>query len=103
MRAEHRNSRPSLLAGLAAFRWRVAGRCAHGCSWPGKLEPIPWVYAEIVRALHATERVEILCHDEGVRDDARAKTADVGSLVAALELAIAMSKPEADRPPPVRR
>ena len=37
------------------------------------------------------------------RDDARAKTADVGSLVAALELAIALSKPEADRPPPVRR
>ncbi len=37
------------------------------------------------------------------RDDARARTADVGSLVAALELAIALSKPEADRPPPVRR
>lgn len=45
----------------------------HEPDWPGKLEPIPWVYAEIVRALHATERVEILCHDEQVRDDARAK------------------------------
>ncbi|MBK6488894.1 MAG: agmatine deiminase family protein [Gemmatimonadetes bacterium] len=45
----------------------------HEPDWPGKLEPIPWVYAEIVRALHATERVEVLCHDESVRDDARAK------------------------------
>ena len=41
--------------------------------WPGKLEPIPWVYAEIVRVLHRYERVEILCHDEGVREDARRK------------------------------
>ncbi len=45
----------------------------HEPDWPGKLEPIPWVYAEIVRALHLTERVEILCHDEAVRDDARTK------------------------------
>ncbi len=41
--------------------------------WPGKFEPIPWVYAEIVRALHRSERVEILCHNDSVRDDARAK------------------------------
>ena len=41
--------------------------------WPGKLEPIPWVYAEIVRVLHTHERVEILCHDESVREDARRK------------------------------
>ncbi|HKN67756.1 MAG TPA: agmatine deiminase family protein [Gemmatimonadaceae bacterium] len=39
----------------------------HEPDWPGKLAPIPWVYAEIVRALHAFERVEILCHDESVR------------------------------------
>ena len=43
----------------------------HEPDWPGKLAPIPWVYAEIVRGLHAFERVEILCHDEQVRDDAR--------------------------------
>jgi agmatine deiminase len=30
------------------------------------------VYGEIVRVLHRRERVEILCHDEQVRDDARA-------------------------------
>ncbi len=43
----------------------------HEPDWPGKLAPIPWVYAEIVRALHAQERVEILCHDEEVRRQAR--------------------------------
>jgi agmatine deiminase len=45
----------------------------HEPDWPGKLEPIPWVYAEIVRALHRHERVEILCHDTDVREDARRK------------------------------
>jgi agmatine deiminase len=44
----------------------------HEPDWPGKLAAIPWVYAEIVRALHAHERVEVLCHDEAVRDAARA-------------------------------
>ena len=42
----------------------------HEPDWPGKLEPIPWVYAEIVRALHRYERVEILCQNEDVRDAA---------------------------------
>ncbi|HEX2781804.1 MAG TPA: agmatine deiminase family protein [Gemmatimonadaceae bacterium] len=43
----------------------------HEPDWPGKLGPIPWVYAEIVRVLHAHERVEILCHSEEVREAAR--------------------------------
>ena len=43
----------------------------HEPDWPGKLAPIPWVYAEIVRALSDHERVEILCHDESVADNAR--------------------------------
>jgi agmatine deiminase len=42
----------------------------HEPDWPGKLAPIPWVYAEIVRVLHQHERVEIVCHDEAVRDAA---------------------------------
>ena len=42
----------------------------HRPDWPLKFEPIPWVYAEIVRVLHRYERVEILCHDEKVRDRA---------------------------------
>jgi agmatine deiminase len=47
----------------------------HEPDWPGKLAPIPWVYAEIVRVLAGCERVEVLCHDEDVREDARAKLA----------------------------
>jgi agmatine deiminase len=31
--------------------------------WPGKLAPIPWVFAEVVRWLAANERVEILVRD----------------------------------------
>src|SRR6476620_6661084 len=42
----------------------------HEPDWPGKLAPIPWVYAEIARVLHEHERVEIVCHDEAVRDAA---------------------------------
>src|SRR5919107_5528220 len=43
----------------------------HEPDWPGKLGPIPWVYAEIVRVLHAHERVEILCHSDEVAAAAR--------------------------------
>src|SRR5688500_19314871 len=43
----------------------------HEPDWPGKLAPIPWVYAEIVRVLHRHERVEILCHDDAVQTEAR--------------------------------
>ena len=32
--------------------------------WPGRFEPIPWVYAEIVRHLARVERVNILVEDE---------------------------------------
>ncbi len=42
----------------------------HEPDWPGKLESVRWVYAEITRALHRHERVEILCNDERVREDA---------------------------------
>jgi agmatine deiminase len=31
--------------------------------WPGKFQPIPWVYAEIVRLLSAHERVHLLVDD----------------------------------------
>jgi agmatine deiminase len=31
--------------------------------WPGKFQPIPWLYAEIVRLLAARERVHILVED----------------------------------------
>lgn len=44
----------------------------HRPDWPGKFEPIPWVYAEIVRVLHRHERVEILCNGEETAEEARA-------------------------------
>jgi agmatine deiminase len=31
--------------------------------WPGKFEPIPWVYAEIIRQLSRDERVELIVND----------------------------------------
>jgi len=31
--------------------------------WPGKFEPIPWVYAEIIRYLARSERVELIVND----------------------------------------
>jgi agmatine deiminase len=32
--------------------------------WPGKFAPIPWVFVEIVRHLHLSERVGVLVHDD---------------------------------------
>jgi agmatine deiminase len=43
----------------------------HEPDWPGKLGPIPWVYAEIVRVLADHEPVEILCHTQEVIGTAR--------------------------------
>jgi agmatine deiminase len=31
--------------------------------WPGKFEPIPWVYAEIIRHLGRHERVDLIVHN----------------------------------------
>jgi agmatine deiminase len=44
----------------------------HESDWPGKLAAVQWAYAEIVRVLAMHERVEVLCHDERVRDEAAA-------------------------------
>ena len=39
--------------------------------WPGKFAPIPWVFAEIVRHLHRSERVGLLVHDARTEREAR--------------------------------
>jgi agmatine deiminase len=39
--------------------------------WPGKFQPVPWVYAEIVRHLARHERVEILVNDARAEEQAR--------------------------------
>ena len=40
--------------------------------WPGKFEPIPWVYAEIVRNLARHERVDLIVNSERAEKKARA-------------------------------
>ncbi len=42
----------------------------HG-DWPGKFEPIPWVYAEIIRHLARHERVEVIVNDAASERRAR--------------------------------
>jgi agmatine deiminase len=39
--------------------------------WPGKFEPIPWVYAEIIRHLARHERVELIVKDAAAEKSAR--------------------------------
>src|SRR6266498_2300399 len=39
--------------------------------WPGKFEPIPWVYAETIRYLSRNERVEVIVKDAAAEKDAR--------------------------------
>jgi agmatine deiminase len=46
--------------------------------WPGKLGPIPWVYAEIARVLADHEPVEILCASDEVRASAAQALDDHG-------------------------
>jgi agmatine deiminase len=42
----------------------------HG-DWPGKFDPIPWVYAEIIRNLARHERVELIVNDARAEKQAR--------------------------------
>ena len=42
----------------------------HG-DWPGRFEPIPWVYAEIIRNLARHERVELIVNNASAERQAR--------------------------------
>jgi len=53
--------------------------------WPGRFEPIPWVYGEIVRKLSHVERVRILVRDEDAREAARTVLERNGAELAAIE------------------
>jgi agmatine deiminase len=46
--------------------------------WPGKIVPIPWVYAEIVRLLHRHEQVHILVNDATWQQRAKVHLEKVG-------------------------
>ena len=54
--------------------------------WPGKFEPIPWVYGEIVRALARLEPVKILINSAAQENEARAVLAAAGAAMESLEL-----------------
>jgi agmatine deiminase len=43
----------------------------HRDDWPGKFEPIPWVYGEIIRHLARRERVELIVNDAASEKRAR--------------------------------
>jgi agmatine deiminase len=46
--------------------------------WPGKIEPIPWVYAEIVRYLSRVEKVNIIVNNATLKTSARKVLASAG-------------------------
>ncbi len=48
--------------------------------WPGKFEPIPWVYAEIVRHLAKHERVELVVKDALAEKQAKKTLERAGAL-----------------------
>jgi agmatine deiminase len=52
-----------------AATWLAWPHC-HG-DWPGKFEPIPWVYAEIIRNLAKRELVELVVNDARAARQAR--------------------------------
>jgi len=43
----------------------------HHGDWPGRFEPIPWVYAEIIRSLAQHERVELIVNNAAAEKQAR--------------------------------
>ncbi|HMD17010.1 MAG TPA: agmatine deiminase family protein [Terriglobales bacterium] len=47
--------------------------------WPGKFEPIPWVYAEIVRNLARHERVDLIVNDASWEKRARSVLEKAGA------------------------
>ena len=53
--------------------------------WPGKFEPIPWVYCEIVYHLARVERVRILVNDARSEEKARAALTKANALRESVE------------------
>ena len=52
--------------------------------WPGKFEPIPWVFAEIVRTLARHERVDLIVNDASWEKRARTVLEKAGALSGSL-------------------
>src|SRR5208282_6109498 len=65
--------------------------------WPGKFEPIPWVYAEIVRTLARRERVDLIVNDASWEKHARAVLEKAGGLSGVLADNICFHRWRTDR------
>ena len=52
----------------------------HRNDWPGKFEPIPWVYAEILRHLSRHERVDLIVNNAAWERTARGTLSKAGAL-----------------------
>src|SRR6201987_3369718 len=48
--------------------------------WPGKFDPIPWVYAEIIRTLTRHERVDLIINDASSENRASAVLEKAGAV-----------------------
>ena len=65
--------------------------------WPGRFEPIPWVYGEIVRKLSQVERVRILVQNDDVETSrAHACSTKCGAQWEAVEFYPAAHRPRLD-------
>lgn len=53
--------------------------------WPGRFEPIRWVYGEIVRKLSQVEKVRILVRNWDIEDEARTVLTKCGANLEAVE------------------
>ena len=53
--------------------------------WPGRFEPIPWIFGEIVRKLADVERVRILVNDPDTEESARRIIRMCGANLAAID------------------
>src|SRR5437868_5479681 len=53
--------------------------------WPGKFQPVPWVYCEIVKRLAQVERVHILVNDDAAEHQVRKLLTRTGVELAAVD------------------
>ena len=81
-KASRRSSSNTLSDAKLALRYRMPAEWEphaatwlawphHKADWPGKFEPIPWVYAEIIRNLAKHERVELIVNNVAAGRQAR--------------------------------
>ena len=81
-KASRRSSSNTLSDAKLALRYRMPAEWEphaatwlawphHQADWPGKFEPIPWVYAEIIRNLAKHERVELIVNNVAAARQAR--------------------------------